>query len=74
MTIATYFKAQSLHKTVQGTKLKELWNGTKPIVKHLQMFDCDAYIHKSTQTRTKLYSKTTKCGFIGHDLNSKMSK
>jgi hypothetical protein len=39
MTIATYFKAQSSHKIVQGTKPKELWSGIKPIVKHLQMVD-----------------------------------
>jgi hypothetical protein len=60
MMIATYFKAQSLHKIVQGTKLKELWSGTKPIVKHLQMFDCDAYIHKSTQTKDKTLLKNHK--------------
>jgi hypothetical protein len=74
VTISTYFEAQSLHKIVQGTKPKELWSGTKPIIKHLQMFDCDAYIHRSTQIRTKLYSKAIKCGFMGHDLNSKMYK
>jgi hypothetical protein len=71
MTITTYFKAQSVHKIVQGTKPKELWSGTKPIVEHLQMSDYDAYIHGSTQTKTKLYSKAIKCGFMGHNLNFK---
>jgi len=74
MTIATYFKTQSLHKIVQGTKPKEIFSGTKQIVKHLQMFDCDAYVHRSTQIRTKLYSKAIKCGFMEHDLNSKVYK
>jgi transposase InsO family protein len=33
--IATYLKAKSLHKEVQGATLEELWSWKKPIVKHL---------------------------------------
>jgi len=42
------------------SKFKELWSGKKPIVKHLWVFNCDAYVHKLAPTRTKINSKTIK--------------
>jgi len=41
-------------------------------VKHLQVFNCDTYVHRPNHTRTKLDSKSTKCIFVGYDQNSKV--
>jgi hypothetical protein len=73
MTV-TYLKVKSPHKVVQGIMIEQIWSGKKPIVKHLQVFSCDTYIHKPNQTRTKLDSKSTRCIFVGYDQNFKTYK
>jgi hypothetical protein len=40
-------------------------------VKHLQVFGCEAYAHKPIETRMKLEPKSTKCVFVGYNLESK---
>jgi hypothetical protein len=35
------------------------------------VFRCNAYVHRSATTRTKLDSKTIKSVFVGYDLNTK---
>jgi hypothetical protein len=60
----TYLKAISPHKIVQGVTPKELWNGRKPIV---QVFSCDIYVHRPSQTKTKLDSNSTKCSVVSYD-------
>jgi hypothetical protein len=39
------------------SELEELWSGRKSIVKHLWVFNCDAYVHKHAPTRTKITQK-----------------
>jgi hypothetical protein len=53
---------QSMIPTHNNTrsKLEDLWSGRKPIVKHLWMFNLDAYVHKLASTRIKNNSKTIK--------------
>jgi hypothetical protein len=42
------------------SELEDLWSGKKPIVKHLWVFNWDAYVHKPALTRIKINSKTIK--------------
>ena len=49
----------------------EAWKGTKPLVSHLRIFGCIAYVLVNFRTRQKLDEKSEKCIFIGYSLESK---
>jgi hypothetical protein len=35
----------------------EVWNGNKPSLTHLKVFDCDAYVHVPKENKSKLDKK-----------------
>ncbi len=37
-------------------------------MKHLRVFGCEVYAHKPIETRMKLEPKSTKCVFVGYNL------
>ncbi|GMI83498.1 hypothetical protein HRI_002019000 [Hibiscus trionum] len=49
----------------------EAWNGKKPGIGHLKIFECIAYAHIPEQIRKKLDDRGEKCIFIGYDERSK---
>jgi hypothetical protein len=48
------------------TTPNEVWSGKKPLVSHLKVFGCDAFVHVPKEKRSKLDKKATKCIFIGY--------
>jgi hypothetical protein len=44
----------------------EVWSGKKPLVSHLKLFGCDAFVHVPKEKRSKLDKKEFKCIFIGY--------
>ena len=39
----------------------EAWNGIKPDLSHLRVFECDAYLDMPDEQRTKLEAKSRRC-------------
>jgi hypothetical protein len=56
---------------VHGMTPKEKFTGKKPIVSHLRVFGCIAYVHVPDEKRSKLNPKAEKCIFIGYSLDKK---
>jgi hypothetical protein len=44
----------------------EVCSGNNPLVSHLKVFGCDAFVHVPMEKRTKLEKKEIKCIFIGY--------
>jgi hypothetical protein len=44
----------------------EVWSGKNPLVAHLKLFSCDAFVHVPKERRSKLDKKKVKCIFIGY--------
>jgi hypothetical protein len=55
-----------------GITPNQRYSGKIPIVEHLQVFGCVAYMHIPKKNRKKLYNKTQKCMFLGYDTESKV--
>jgi hypothetical protein len=51
--------------TLVNTTPHEVWLGKNPLVSHLKVFDCDAFVHVPKEKRSKLDKKAIKCIFIG---------
>jgi hypothetical protein len=54
----------------------EVWSGKNPLVSHLKIFGCDAFVHIPKEKRSKLDKKEGKFIFIGYkvlDILSLMS-
>jgi hypothetical protein len=43
----------------------EIWSGKNPLVSHLKVFGCDAFVHVPKEKRRNLDMKAVKCIFIG---------
>jgi hypothetical protein len=44
----------------------EVCSGKKPLVSHLKVFGCDAFLHVPKEKRSKLNKKEVKCISIGY--------
>jgi transposase InsO family protein len=44
----------------------KVWYGKNPLVAHIKVFGCDAFLHVSKENRSKLDKKEVKCIFIGY--------
>ena len=51
---------------LEGDILQKLWSGKEVSYKHLKVFGCRAFVHVPRDERSKLYSKTKQCVFLGH--------
>ena len=63
---ANYLKNRLPTKAVIGKTPYEAWTGTKPDLKHLQIFGCNSFVHVPDVLRTKLQTKSTRCIFVGY--------
>ena len=66
LSTATYLHNRSPTNAVQDKTPYEAWTGNKPIVSHLRIFGCDAYIHVPRDERSKLDSKTRRSISFGY--------
>ena len=66
LSTAVYLRNRSPTKAVQEITPLEAWTGEKPVVKHLRVFGCNAYVHVPKEERGKLDSKSKKCIFVGY--------
>jgi hypothetical protein len=48
------------------TNPNEVWFGNNPLVSHIKVFGCDAFVHVPKKKRSKLDKKEIKCIFIGY--------
>ncbi|GJY10384.1 retrovirus-related pol polyprotein from transposon TNT 1-94 [Tanacetum coccineum] len=51
--------------------IQEAWNGMKPTVSHLRIFESIAYVHVLSQRRSKLNDRSEKHVLVGYDKQSK---
>jgi hypothetical protein len=42
----------------------EVWYGKNPLVEHLKVFGCDAFVHVPKERRRNMDKKAVKCIFI----------
>jgi hypothetical protein len=44
----------------------EVWFGKNPLMTHLKVFGCDAFVHVPKEKRSNMDKKAVKCIFIGY--------
>ena len=66
LNIAKYLLNMSPSSTLVDMTPHELWSGKKPLVSHLKVFGCNAFVHVPKEKRSKLDEKAVKCIFIGY--------
>jgi hypothetical protein len=66
LNIAKYLLNMSPSSTLVDMTPHELWSGKKPLVSHLKVFGCDAFVNVPKENRSNLYKKEVKCIFIGY--------
>jgi hypothetical protein len=64
--IACHMVNRSPSSTLDDKTPQEVWNGKKPSITHLKVFDCEAYVHVPKENRSKLDKKVENCIFIGY--------
>ncbi|PWA98023.1 hypothetical protein CTI12_AA024020 [Artemisia annua] len=68
---AVYLLNRCPSKSLDNKTPQEAWNGMKPTVSHLRVFESIAYVHVPSQRRSKLDDKSEKHVFVGYDKQSK---
>ena len=68
---AVYLSNRSPTRSVWGKTPQEAWNGRKPNISHLRVFESIAYGCVPDQKRRKLDDKSEKYVFISYDSSSK---
>ena len=72
-TVATnvYILNRCPMKNVEGMTPFEVWHGKKPVVHHLKVFECIAYVPNTTPHLKRLEDRSRKMIFIGYEYGSK---
>ena len=74
----TLLTACQVHRRVHSKKIKvspyELWNGRKPNLDYIKVWECVAFYRVVDPKRTKLGPRAMKSVFTGHVENSKAYK
>ncbi|CAJ2662759.1 unnamed protein product [Trifolium pratense] len=66
INMACYLINRSPRASLEGKVAKEVWTG-KPIdLNNLRIFGCPAFVHISSEDRSKLDPKSKKCVFVGY--------
>ncbi|PWA57377.1 copia-type polyprotein [Artemisia annua] len=68
---AVYLLNRCPSKSLDNKTPQEAWNGMKPTVSHLRVFESIAYVHVPSQRRSKLDDRSEKHVFVGYDKHSK---
>ena len=63
---AVYLRNRCPSKAVMGKMPYKAWFGQKPMVDHLRVFGCGAYVHVPKDEQKKLDSKAKKCVLLGY--------
>jgi hypothetical protein len=66
-----YLQNRFVHNALAYKTLEDMWTGTKPSLKHIRTFGCDAYVHIPSEIRQQLDSKSKKCKLLGYSENTK---
>ena len=61
-----YLVNMSPSSTLVDMTPHEVWSGKNPLVAHLKVFGCDAFVHVPEEKRSTLDKKAVKCVFIGY--------
>jgi len=70
VSVAVYLKNRTPTRSVVGKTPYEAWHGRKPLLKHLCVFGCLAFIHVPKEKRQKLDFKATPDIFIGYSIST----
>jgi hypothetical protein len=60
-----YILNMSPSSELVDTTSHEVWSGKKPLVSHLKLFGCDAFLHVPKKNRSNMDKDAVKCIFIG---------
>jgi hypothetical protein len=66
VSTSCYLVNRSPSSALDDTTPHKVWSGKKPLLQHLRVFGCDAYVHVPKENRSKLDNKDKKCIFIGY--------
>jgi hypothetical protein len=66
LTLHKYLLNMSPSLTLVEMTPHEVWYGKNPLVSHLKVFGCDAFVHVSKEKRSKMDKKELKYIFIGY--------
>jgi hypothetical protein len=68
---AVYLKNRAPTRSVVGKTPYEARHGRKPLLKHLRVFGCSAFVHVSKEKRKKLDYRATPGIFVGNSISTK---
>ena len=68
---AAYIRNRVVSRSTLSKSPYELCYGTKPTVKHLRVWGCEAYAHVPHERRSKFDAKAVKCILVGYSESSK---
>ncbi|GKB06944.1 retrovirus-related pol polyprotein from transposon TNT 1-94 [Tanacetum coccineum] len=68
---AVYLLNRCPSKSLDNKTPQEAWNGLKPTVSHLRVFESITYVYVPSQKRSKLDDRSEKHVFVGYDKQSK---
>ena len=66
VSMACYLINISQRASLVGKVAKEVWTGNVVDFGHLRIFGCLTYVHVPSDKRSKLYTKSKKCIFLGY--------
>jgi len=71
VSVPVYLKNRTPTRSVAGNTPYEAWHGRKPILKHLRVFRCLAFVHIPKEKRKKLDYRATPSIFVGYSISTK---
>ena len=66
VNMACYLINRSPRAALEGKVSEEVWTGNQVDYSHLRVFGCPAYMHISSEERSKLDAKSKQCIFLGY--------
>jgi len=71
VSVAVDLKNRTPTRSVVGKTPYEAWHGRKPLLKHLRVFGCLAFVHVQKEKRKKLDYRATHSIFVGYSISTK---
>jgi len=70
VSVAVYLRNRTPTRSVVGKTPYEAWHGRNPILKHLCVFGCLAFVHVLKDKRKKLDCRATPGIFVGYSIST----
>jgi hypothetical protein len=71
VSVVVYLKNRTPMGSIVGKTPYEAWHGRRPLLKHLRVFGCLAFIHVPKEKQKKLDYRATPGIFVGYSISTK---